>query len=725
MKFVWEKGKFAEKNRTLAFSYKTVRKGDVLRLSAGDFYRVFLNGEFLSYGPSRTAAGYSRTRELPLDEDGVLVVEAAGYNTACYANDKHPPFFGAEIVRDGNTVATTDDFSCVYLNDRLQRTERYSYQRNYVEVYTNEGGRYAFRCGADGVFPSVETEETPYEIALLGSGEDTSSYEKIPFSYVGEDISDLKELTPQKLWWSDHIEKGLMEGYLPEEYEFDFAEFIKGKRTIRKTYMLDAAHTGFIQAELTARENGFALFVFDEYSYDENGVDVRFRRSSCNDYIFIALKAGERKFLSFEPYELKYLRVYLSDGADVSALALVALENKEVTAKFACSDENVGTIYEAAVNSFRQNALDIFMDCPGRERAGWLCDSYFTAQAEALLCGKSDIEERFLENFLVGAWEEIPEKMLPMCYPSELYEKTFIPNWAMWFLVELERFAHRAPQSDLILRLKDKAYGVLEYFKDFENEYGLLEDLKSWIFVEWSVANDQSHVCGVNIPSNMTYAKAVESVAKLYGDGTLAKKAEKIKETVVKLGFDGKVFRDNLIRKDGKLVLTENYSETCQYYALFCGMSQGEAFERFLLEKYGAEDAAGLPEASNMLTGHCLRLQWLLERGYRKECIAEAKRMFSGMARRTGTLWENDAPTASCNHGFTSVLTVFLADALLGYKGYDAAERTLNFDGDFYKEIDCKLSLTVQGKPLEISVENGVRTILNGTDFKIVEGEIQ
>ena len=721
MKFIWEEGKTAEKNRTLAFSYKEVRKGDVLNLAAGDFYRVFLNGEFLSYGPSRTAAGYSRVREIILPNDGVLVIEVAGYNTACYSNDKFPPFFGAEVIRDGSIIATTDDFICVYLNDRLQKIERYSYQRNYVEVYTSEGNRYALYHGAEDIFSSVKTEEVPYEIVLLESGEDIASYGKLSFDCVGEKTSNLGELTPQKLWWSDYIEKDLMEGYLPEELEFDFAEFIKGKTTIQKTYMLPSAHTGFIRADFIAKKDGFALLVFDEYGYGDKKADIRFQRSGCNDYILINLKKGERKFLSFEPYELKCLHIYLSDGTDVSEPSLITLENKEVAAKFMCKDQDVATIYEAAVNSFRQNALDIFMDCPGRERAGWLCDSYFTAQAEALLCGKSDIEKRFLQNFLVGQWEEIPKRMFPMCFPSELYEKVFIPNWAMWFLIELEQFSSRAPESELVSRFKEKAYGILGYFQDFENEYGLLEDLESWIFVECSIANDPSHVCGVNIPSNMMYAKAIASVAKLYGDDLLLKKAEDIKAMVVKLGFDGNVFRDNLIRESGKLILTDNYSETCQYYALFCGMPQGLEFEKKLLEKYGAESASKLPEASNMLTGHCLRLWWLLDRGYKKECIIEAKRMFLNMAKQTGTLWENDNPNASCNHGFTSIITVFLTEALFGYKGYDAKKNVLRFDEDFCGDVECKTTLTVEGKTLEISIKKGERMITNNTGYKIIK----
>ncbi len=173
------------------------------------------------------------------------------------------------------------------------------------------------------------------------------------------------------------------------------------------------------------------------------------------------------------------------------------------------------------------------------------------------------------------------------------------------------------------------------------------------------------------------------------------------------------------MRENGKLLLTDHYSETCQYYALFCGMSQGKAFEDFLLRTYGTEASANLPEASNMLTGHCLRLAWLLASGYRGQCLEEAKLLFLNMAKRTGTLWENDQPSASCNHGFTSVLTVFLVDALFGYKGYDVRKKQLIFAEDYCKDSDCRLLLTVQGQPLEIFVKNGKRKIINGTGFKI------
>jgi len=50
------------------------------------------------------------------------------------------------------------------------------------------------------------------------------------------------------------------------------------------------------------------------------------------------------------------------------------------------------SLRQAAVETFRQNVLDVYMDCPSRERGGWLCDSFFTSRIEKLLTGSSRVK---------------------------------------------------------------------------------------------------------------------------------------------------------------------------------------------------------------------------------------------------------------------------------------------------------------------------------------------
>ena len=167
-----------------------------------------------------------------------------------------------------------------------------------------------------------------------------------------------------------------------------------------------------------------------------DGVD--FYRLGDSDLIKWTLPAGRHSLLTFEPYSFRYAKLAVRGGSLKLNKFYVRRYSYGKIAKTLSPDTDLELrqIFDAAVETFRQNAVDIFMDCPSRERAGWLCDSYFTSRTEKCLTGGSRIERNFLENFLLpDHFESIPEGMLPMCYPSDHNDGVFIPTWAMWFVV--------------------------------------------------------------------------------------------------------------------------------------------------------------------------------------------------------------------------------------------------------------------------------------------------
>lgn len=105
-----------------------------------------------------------------------------------------------------------------------------------------------------------------------------------------------------------------------------------------------------------------------------------------------------------------------------------------------------------------------------------------------------------------------------------------------------------------------------------------MEDLESWVFVEWSVAGSKEYRKGVNYPTNMLYYKTLEKAAKAFGDNDLNAKAEKVKRKIIEQSFDGTFFQDNRIRENGVLTLKNHISETCQYFAFFSGVADCENF---------------------------------------------------------------------------------------------------------------------------------------------------
>ena len=67
--------------------------------------------------------------------------------------------------------------------------------------------------------------------------------------------------------------------------------------------------------------------------------------------------------------------------------------------QFNCGDPELQSILEAAKATLAQNSVDVLTDCPSRERAGWLSDSFFSSEAERIMTGKNQAEQTFLENY--------------------------------------------------------------------------------------------------------------------------------------------------------------------------------------------------------------------------------------------------------------------------------------------------------------------------------------
>ncbi|MBQ9151835.1 MAG: hypothetical protein IJX72_06260, partial [Clostridia bacterium] len=339
----------------------------------------------------------------------------------------------------------------------------------------------------------------------------------------------------------------------------------------------------------------------------------------------------------------------------------IAYPTSAMNARFIGEDETMKHIYDAAIETYRANSVDIYMDCPSRERAGWLCDSFFTSRVEYALTGESKLERAFLQNFILPeSFEYIPQGMLPMCYPSDHYDKTYIPNWAMWYAVELCEYFARTGDREFVDGAKDKMYALMDFFKKYENEYGLLEKLESWVFLEWSKSNELTQ--DVSFGSNMLYVYMLDGLGKLYGDEALVAKAAALRTVINEMSMtESGFYCDNAYRRDGKLVLSGERTESIQYYAFFCNIATPESHPwlwNTLVNDFGYDRAEkGLyPEIwpANAFIGNYLRLDLLDRYGLTDELYDNIKGYFTYMADQTGTLWENVGSYASCNHGFAS-----------------------------------------------------------------------
>jgi alpha-L-rhamnosidase len=439
------------------------------------------------------------------------------------------------------------------------------------------------------------------------------------------------------------------------------------------------------------------------------------RNDTCN-VIKWELDEGHYDLESIDIYEGRFVQVIVRSGSiEIEGVTVRAAENPDpYNLEFDCADEEVVTIINAAKNTLAQNGLDLFMDCPGRERSGWINDIFFTRRASEVLTGNYKIEKNSLENYaLCEQNPSLPDGMIPMCYPADHFNGEFIPNCAMWYGINACEYCVKTGDEAFAAQIKDQIYAIIKYFEDFENEYGLIESLKSWVFVEWSEANSKPFVSGLNFPSNMMYQAMLEAVAKLYGDDKIAGKAARMRENIIKLSYNGEFFEDNLIREDGKLVSKSHISEACQYHAFYFGHadknSHPELYEllktTFTPDRDKATTYSNIDKA-NIITGLMMRLFIWLRDNERARAVKETKQIFGPMAALTSTLWENTGYHASCNHGCASYAAYVLVRAYTGFNGLVGGMPTFE---DEYLGEDCSMKLPLEKGTLYLTVKNGVR----------------
>ena len=680
---VWAEGREVEQNLTLSFR-EEVKASWVseayIRLAASCDYRLRINGEFVAHGPSVAAHDFYRVDCYDIEPylnwgTNIIAIEVAGYNDDSYYLLNQPSFLQAEVEINGKVVAATgSEFSAFDLGQRKQDVREFSFQRPHIEHY------------------------------ILSPDFDAWATDK---NWPEAEAVNLVE-QPQKALLPRHVPY--------PDYTLHEAEKIG-----EGLYKFKCNSTGFLGMKIKVEEPSIIRFAFDEI-LSANG-HVNGDRFGCYAYLTYELQPGEYSLEGFEPNTMQYVEV-LADkgGCSVEKIYMRDYCGSDVRrATFHCDDEAMNRLFEAARETHRQNALDIFMDCPSRERAGWLCDSYFAGRVAFDFSGHTRIEHNFLNNFLLPKeFKHIDKGMLPMCYPSDHPNQNHIPNWAMWFVLELEEYLHRSGDRELVDRAKQRVYDLVDYFKPFLNEDGLLEGLTRWVFVEWSAAN--SFVQDVNYPSNMLYAKMLEVVARLYNDPALAEQAAQVRKTIIEQSFDGEFFIDNAVRgKGGRLELTHNRTETCQYYAFYLGTVTPESHPELwtkMLDKFGAVRSTNneYPDIhpSNAFIGNYLRMELLSQAGRTKQILDENRSFYLPMVDKTGTLWENMTDHASCNHGFAAHIARVLYRDVLGVYEIAPNEKriTLRFSDCGLKH--CKGSIPVGNDSLDVewTLEDGV---LNAT----------
>jgi alpha-L-rhamnosidase len=182
----------------------------------------------------------------------------------------------------------------------------------------------------------------------------------------------------------------------------------------------------------------------------------------------------------------------------------------------------------------------------------------------------------------------------------------------------------------------------------------------------------------------MLYAGMLDAADRLYPGLELASKAARLRETIRRQSFDGNFFVDNAVRTDGRLQVTTNRTEVCQYFAFYFDVANPQSHAelwRRLTTDFGPQrkQTGAFPEIwpANAFVGNQLRFELLSRYHRNQQILDEAIGYWLYMVERTGTLWEHDSTLASCCHGFASHAAHTVLRDVLGIERVDTSGKVV------------------------------------------------
>ncbi len=683
---VWIAGKAEEMNIQAAIRTRVAACDALcLHIAGTAFYRLFVNGEFVAAGPARSPEGYLREDVIPLSyPQGQMLdleIEAMGYFCGSLAAVKAPSCIMAELRRGEQVLQYTGkDFEGYLPGTHLQKVERYAVQRHFSEVWD-------YRQNLEVAAPLEVAKEryqilprvAPYpyyETLSVKSAHRVGTFqydETLPYKekkYSWASIPEVwgvfrdDEVVSRPTKWLQRQKQTVTAKDQPLPLTLQ-----KGQYAILDFGRIEA---GFLKLALTTNAESDVVVGFTELYLGE---EFRFTQMNAHNTIEYFLPAGDRRTVQcFEPYTFRYAIVMVKEG-DICLEqfgAVTYMSDTRDVPELPYENATQAAIGRAAVRNFAHNALDLYMDCPSRERAGWLADGYFTSQAEFAMTGKTQVEDVFLENYRMfpNSRGEIPAGALPETYPSDIVPGgTFIPQFNLWYILQVEKYVFERGNQDKREDFRDSIYGVLSFFRGYENQDGLVEQLPSWNFIEWSGANDWCQ--DVNYPTNFLYAAALKAAAHLYEDAELAQKSEAVRKETLRQSFNGKYFLDHGVRDEsGELQLQLHSSEVCQYYALLFGGIDPDAPEyaylmNLITDVFALDRKGAMPEIIeiNVFPGLFLRMDALMMLKKYDLVLSTIEDFFGQMEPYTGTLWEYRQFKGSYDHGFSSIAYKVMKEA--------------------------------------------------------------
>lgn len=421
-----------------SFEVITLREKYSIRITADDYYKLYINGTFVCQGP---AQGYyfsyywnevDITDYLQEGTNEIFVdVYYMGLINRAYNSADRRMGMTAEIYKDGVCVLATDNTWEYCVSGAYEITHTIGYKTMFAENYDS-------RWQPEVWTPCCEKE--------------------VDYTFSSEPVKTVQVYHKEPIC-TENLECGGVLYDFGQEITASLRICAKGKR-------------------------GAKIRILCGEELEETPIKVRYEmRCKCLCEEFWTIDDGENTLEQYDYRAFRYVAIIPEEGAEVMSVTAIVrhypFDDNYCTLE--TENEVLQSVWHICKNGIKYGSQEIYVDCPLREKGQYAGDLTISSASQVILTGDVSLLKKAIDNQIQSAFIC---KGLMAVTPGSLMQE--IADYSLQFPILALRYYKYTGDKVYLRECLDVCEGILEHFEQFAREDGLLEDVDDkWNLVDW------------------------------------------------------------------------------------------------------------------------------------------------------------------------------------------------------------------------------------------------
>lgn len=520
-------------NAHILFRKKFVLSGSIetakLYITADDYYKVYINGQFVGQGPAPSYPEKYNYNVIDVSTylrkgENTLAVHTyyQGLINRVWVSGDYRHGLLCDLTVNEKTVVKSDESFLTHRHTGFSQMGMSGYATQFLERYDSRAKETHFYLSA--------FDDSAWETAKISAYANYNLQEQKTKALVFERIAPAK---------------------MERRGDVIFIDF-------GKTYV------GYLSAQAKG-ENGEKVAMRFGQELNEDGTVRHDMRCYCN-YVEEWVLSGKNDALSqFDYKAFRYVELQAENNAQIADVALIARHypfSLHVKPHPWFKSEDCKNIWDLCVNSQHYGVQDTIQDCMDREKGFYLGDGCYSALAHYILTGDDSMVRKLIDDSFETAF--ITQGLMTVVDCSFMQEIAEYPL----MLVDLLLWHYRLSGDKQYLQENyKKCVPVIEEYRVLYEKDGLLQNLDRWCLVEWpinfqdgyAVSIQEGRVCQEpHVAINAYYVHAIETmntIADILGEQKY-RDAQPVKDAFIRAFYDSEqaLFMDGVEHRHVSLV---------------------------------------------------------------------------------------------------------------------------------------------------------------------------